>query len=116
MTTESAGRRRAPRATVRKDVRCELRLWSTVRVVDISQLGILLESGDPIDVAEPAEFRVSLDGEPFASAVEVRRQELVGQGGRNTAVVKVGGEFARLDERSQRALERFLKRRVSRQS
>ncbi len=109
-------RRRAPRAPVREAGRCELRHWSAVRVIDLNQFGILLEAGAPIDVAEQAEFRVSLDGEPLASTIEVRRQQLDVLGRRNVPSVRLGAEFARLDERSRRTLDRFLKRKVSRQS
>jgi hypothetical protein len=115
MATSAAERRRAPRVPVREAGRCELRFWSTVRVIDISQFGILLEAGRPIDVAEQAEFRVALDGEPFASTIEVRRQQSDGHPRRDTPFVKLGAEFARLDERGRRALERFLRRKVSKQ-
>ena len=45
----------------------------SVRVLDISVSGVLLQSSRPVQVGERGSLRLSLGGQPFTADVEVQR-------------------------------------------
>ena len=104
-------RRRTPRVTVLGRGRCEMTIWSTVRLVDISLSGVLLASGQPIGAPERAELRTAFGGDAFTSVVEVRRVQSEAPDG-EAGSVRLGVRFVDPDEDSRRALRQFLRRAI----
>jgi c-di-GMP-binding flagellar brake protein YcgR len=102
-------RRRARRVSV-AGRRCEMTIWSPVRVVDISLSGALLASSRPIGAAERAELRAAFDSDPFSSGVEIRRVVAGHEG--ESGSVRLGVRFVEPDDESRRALGQFLRRAI----
>lgn len=78
---------------------------SDVRIVDISQSGVLIASSRRVHPGARGRLRLSLGGEPFVADVEVRRiAEAPGPG----AGFLIGAEFVALDPVHRQRIERFI--------
>lgn len=102
-------RRRTPRAVVRGSGRCEMTTWSTTRMLDVGPCGALLASRRPVDAVERVELRAAFDCQPFNSTVEIRWAQ-GGESGLDAGPVRLGVRFVDVDDSSQRALDRFLRK------
>jgi hypothetical protein len=104
--TQALGRRRTTRLEFQVTPEVLLRTWTSVRVVDISATGVLLETNsnemwDRIDLLMP------LGGVTFAAKVQVRRRQVL-HGGHGEPRVRIGGSFLNLDDVSRCQLAAFL--------
>jgi hypothetical protein len=79
--------------------------WSTVELIDISQIGVLFSTPTRLDVGERGELRVRLEHGSFTAQIETKRSEL-----RKTphTTYRVGAAFVSLDEGSRLHLEEFI--------
>ncbi len=109
MTEFAADRRRTPRAAA-KSSEAERPISLIVRVLDVSMSGALLAAPERMVLGQRVQLRATLGGEPLVAEVEVRRNvvEPNDKRSRETGGVHLGVSFVSLDDRSQRAVERFL--------
>lgn len=99
--------RQGPRAMLEAGFVCRLEMRTPVRVVDISQSGVLVESDTPLPVGTPALLRTGLGAMPFASFVQVRRTAAAPAA---NAMTMLGMAFTLMDERNRRTLDAFLRK------
>jgi hypothetical protein len=97
-------RRRTPRVAL--DGKDEFRLARRVRVriVDISAGGALLAADERVPVGSVGHLQVSLGGHQFEGQVQIKREQLSGQGH------LLGGVVTPSQPRHQEALAQFLRR------
>jgi hypothetical protein len=74
----------------------------SVRVLDLSLSGVLLETASRADLGAIAKLKFSVGGEPLAADVEVRRVT----GG--PSGYRVGARFVELTPAHRRLIERFM--------
>jgi len=99
-------RRRSPRFEVASGELAVLPISLSVRLLDISLSGVLVQSGQNAKQGSHGRLRLDLAGRPFAADVEVRRiaQGAGGQG------YKIGARFLDLTEEQRQILEGFTRR------
>jgi c-di-GMP-binding flagellar brake protein YcgR len=101
-------RRRSPRVTPPDDVKLCMPVVVNAEVLDISAGGALVSTSAALHVTQRAQLRLLLDKEPFSGWIEVLRLEAgteVGAEHRH----RLGVAFTSLDDKSRRALVRFVK-------
>ena len=74
----------------------------SVRVLDLSSAGVLLETSSPPELGAIAKLKVSVGGEPLATDVEVRRVTAAPGG------YRVGARFVEMTPTHRRLIERFM--------
>ena len=94
-------RRLSPRRQVQGQS-VAVRVAESVRVLDLSSAGVLLETDSPPDLGAIAKLRLSVGGEPLAADVEVRRVTAGSSG------YRVGARFVELTPAHRRLIERFM--------
>ena len=94
-------RRRSPRRQV-QGLSMAVPVAESVRVLDLSSAGVLLETTSPPDLGAIAKLRFSVGGEPLAADVEVRRVTAGPSG------YRVGARFVELTPVHRRLIERFM--------
>jgi hypothetical protein len=94
-------RRRSPRRPVRGQSMA-VPVAESVRVLDLSIAGVLLETASPPDLGAIAKLKFSVGGEPLAADVEVKRVT-AGPGG-----YRVGARFVEMTPAHRRLIERFM--------
>ena len=99
-------RRRTPRTELQSEEVCGVEIRQRVRLLDISQSGVLLACEALLPVGTRGQLRTGLAALPFSADVAVRRHA----DGRAHARAGIGAQFAAIDERSTRHLEQFLAR------
>ena len=99
-------RRQTPRVVV-GDIECRLDLRTRVRLLDISLSGSLLAAEVELPVGASAQLRSALGASGFRTDVQVRRTVGLPAGVRLNGL---GAVFTRMDERSRRSLEDFLRK------
>ena len=100
-------RRRSPRSLLGAEVAIRLELRHRVRLMDISHSGVLMATEATVPVGTRGYLRADLASAPFHAEVAVRRHH--GATG-TTGAASMGMQFASMDDRSRRHLERFLQR------
>jgi hypothetical protein len=101
-------RRREPRVPMPPDQRIGLPLSVTVRLVDISNSGVLLSSAQKVAVGQRARLQTKLGQDPFSVDVEVRRVTELGAAPGDRGRFKIGAVFTGVDEVANRSMQRFL--------
>jgi c-di-GMP-binding flagellar brake protein YcgR len=99
-------RRQTPRTELPGEEMCGVEIRQRVRLLDISQSGVLLACEAPLPVGTRGQLRAGLAALPFTADVAVRRHAA----GRAHPRAGIGAQFAAIDERSTRHLEQFLTR------
>jgi c-di-GMP-binding flagellar brake protein YcgR len=94
-------RRRTPRQLAQGQS-VGLPVAESVRVLDMSSVGVLLETSFPPDLGARARLRLSLAGEPLAAEIEVRRVAPGPEG------YRVGARFVDMTPAHRRLIERFM--------
>ena len=94
-------RRRSPRRQV-EGLSLAVPVAESVRVLDLSIAGVLLETPSPPDLGAIAKLRFSVGGEPLAADVEVRRVTAGPSG------YRVGARFVEMTPAHRRLIERFM--------
>ena len=77
----------------------------TVRLVDISESGVLLRSKHEVELGTKGTLRFNLGGEPFAASIEVARVTAID--GPGSERFSIGAAFLSLDVEARHAIERF---------
>jgi c-di-GMP-binding flagellar brake protein YcgR len=99
-------RRRTPRTELPDEEVCGVEIRQRVRLLDISQSGVLVSGEAPLPVGTRGQLRAGLAALPFSADIAVRRHA----GGPAHPQGSMGAQFAAIDERSMRYLEQFLMR------
>ena len=94
-------RRRSPRRQVRGQS-AGIPVAESVRLLDLSSAGVLLETPTPTDLGALAKLRFTVAGEPLAVDVEVRRVTAGPSG------YRVGARFVEMTPVHRRLIERFM--------
>jgi len=99
-------RRRSPRFDVDGGEVAVLPGAMSVRLLDISLTGVLVQSGQSAKEGARGRLRLDLAGQPFAAEVEVRRiaQGAGGQG------YRIGARFVDLTDDQRHIIEGFTRR------
>jgi len=103
-------RRQGPRAQLPPAAECRLQLRTRVRLLDISLTGVLIASDVELPVGTRAQLRSTVAAASFTPAVEVKR---VADSSDRTGARALGATFTRMDDRSKRSLEEFLRKASS---
>ena len=98
-------RRRSPRFDVDGGELAVLPISLSVRLLDISLSGVLVQSSQNAKEGSRGRLRLDLAGRPFAADVEVRRIAQ-GPGGRG---YKIGARFLDLTDDQRQILEGFTR-------
>ncbi len=97
-------RRRAPRHEIDRGELATLPVSVSVRILDISLSGVLLESRQSAKQGTRGRLRLNMAGRPFVAEVEVRR---VAEGG---STHRIGAMFVDLSPEHQQMITRFTQR------
>ena len=100
-------RRREPRVSM-TDHQVGVPIALTVRLVDISNGGVLLTSSQRMTIGQKARLHTTLGSDPFNAEVEVRRVSEGGIEGNGRGRFRIGAVFTALDELSKRSVHHFL--------
>ena len=93
------------RRSARRDVQGQamgVPVAESVRVLDLSSAGVLLETSSPPELGAIAKLKFSVGGEPLATDVEVRRVTAAPGG------YRVGARFVEMTPTHRRLIERFM--------
>ena len=96
-------RRRSPRIALR-DESVVLPVSVTVRVMDISANGVLLQSSRALESGTRASLRLNMGGTPFAAEIEIQRVSATSASG---AAYQLGATFVAISQEHQQLIERF---------
>ena len=99
-------RRRSPRFDVVGGELAVLPISMSVRLLDISVTGVLVQSSQMAKEGSRGRLRLDLAGQPFAAEVELRRIAQ-GQGGQG---YKIGARFVDLTDEQRQIIEVFTRR------
>src|SRR5262245_60869546 len=99
-------RRRAPRFEVQTEEMAVLPVTRSVRILDISLSGVLLESAHAARVGTRGRLLMELAGMPFSADVEVRRVQSSTANDRH----RIGAMFMGLSAEHQHMISRFTER------
>ena len=97
-------RRQHPRRSVEGEY-AGIQATLSVRVLDISVLGVLLHCNRPVQVGERGSLRLSLDGRPFTADVEVQRVTNAVPSGSG---YRIGLAFVAVTAEHGQLIERFV--------
>jgi len=96
-------RRRSPRVALEGELAL-LPVAVSVRVMDISVNGVLLQSNRAVDRGTKALLRLNMGGTPFAADIEVQRVSSSQDGG---GAYHVGAIFVGISPEHRNVIERF---------
>ena len=96
-------RRRSPRIILHEDT-AVLPISVTVRVMDISVNGILLQANRPFERGTRASLRLNVGGQPFQAAIEIKR---VSESKPGESRYNVGAAFVEISQEHRQLIERF---------
>ena len=77
----------------------------SVRILDLSASGVLLQAQDAVGVHSKALLRLSVCGSPFAAEVEVMR---VGPAPQPTDGYRIAAQFLAITPKHRQLIERFI--------
>jgi hypothetical protein len=77
----------------------------SVRILDLSATGVLLQSRDAVDVSSKAVLRMSMAGAPFAAEIEVMRVALAP---RPAEGFRIAAQFLEITPKHRQLIERFI--------
>lgn len=77
----------------------------SVRILDLSATGVLLQAQDAVGVRSKALLRLSVAGSPFAAEIEVMR---VGLAPRPAEGYRIAAQFLAITPRHRQLIERFI--------
>ena len=77
----------------------------TVRVLDLSATGVLLQAQDAVGLRSKALLRLSVGGSPFAAEVEVMR---VGPAPQSSEGYRIAAQFLAITPNHRQLIERFI--------
>src|SRR4029078_122107 len=97
-------RRRSPRHQVGGEF-ANLPANMSVRVIDISSAGVLLQSARMLTPGARGSLRFTLAGAPFAADIQVQRVSTATQAG---SVYRSGATFVGMTPENRRHIERFI--------
>jgi hypothetical protein len=96
-------RRRSPRVPITEGL-AVLPVGLTVRVMDISVNGVLLETSRALQRGSRASLRLNMGGTPFATEIEIQRVSAEGEG---AGRYHLGATFLRISEADRQIIDRF---------
>jgi hypothetical protein len=100
-------RRKLPRIQVETGELAVLPVPLTVRILDISLSGVLLESAHPVGAGARGSLRLNLEGVPFTADVEVQRVSPAPD--ENCAEpYRIGARFLDTSREHLQVIERFI--------
>lgn len=110
-------KRRAPRTSVAKGTRGQLKSTIPVEILNLSEMGLLFEVASTLRPGSTYNLSATLAGVPFSGLVRVTRCRAGGfaadaQGGR-MLTYRAGGEFVGLSEQQMAGLRRALSKRLA---
>lgn len=97
-------RRRAPRHPVGGDF-VNLPANMSVRVIDISSAGVLLQSAHLLNPGARGSLRFTLAGAPFSADIQVQRVSTSSEAGSG---YRIGATFVSMTPENRRHIERFI--------
>src|SRR3981081_2210703 len=97
-------RRRSPRVVLPEDL-AVLPVSVTVRVMDISVPGVLLQTSRPFEAGTRASLRLNMGGLPFAADIEIQR--VSGETG-SGARYQVGATFVTISQEHRQTNEALI--------
>ena len=100
-------RRNLQRMTVEIGELAVLPVHMSVRVLDISLSGVLLQSAHPVERGARGSLRLNLDGVPFVADVEVQRISPAPDPASADAY-RIGARFVSTNREHQQAIGRFI--------
>jgi hypothetical protein len=77
----------------------------SVRILDLSATGVLLQAQDAVGVRSKALLRLSVGGSPFAAEIEVMR---VGPAPQPSEGFRIAAQFLAITPRHRQLIERFI--------
>ena len=77
----------------------------SVRILDLSATGVLLQAQDAVGVRSKALLRLSVGGSPFAAEIEVMRVGLAPQASEG---YRIAAQFLAITPRHRQLIERFI--------
>lgn len=96
-------RRRSPRRVVEGELATVPAVFS-IRVLDISVAGVLLQSNHPVEPGARGRLSLNLDGSPFRAEIQVQRVVAT-----DTAFgYRLGATFVGLSPAVRQLIERFM--------
>ena len=96
-------RRRSPRRVVDGQTMA-VHSVESVRVLDLSATGVLLQSRDGVDLRSKAMLRLSVAGSPLAAEIEIMRvAETPGDDG-----FRIAAQFLEITPKHRQLIERFI--------
>jgi c-di-GMP-binding flagellar brake protein YcgR len=96
-------RRRSPRRTVDGHTMA-VHSAESVRILDLSATGVLLQSRDAVDVNSKAMLRLSVAGSPFAAEIAVTRVAEAPQ----SDGFRIAAQFLEITPKHRQLIERFI--------
>jgi c-di-GMP-binding flagellar brake protein YcgR len=97
-------RRRSPRRIV-EGHSMAVHSAQSVRILDLSAAGVLLQAQDAVSVRSKALLRLSVGGSPFAAEIEVMR---VGRAPHPSDGYRIAAQFLAITPRHRQLIERFI--------
>jgi hypothetical protein len=77
----------------------------SVRVIDISSAGVLLQSPRMLNPGSRGSLRFTLAGAPFAADIQVQRVSAASEAGSG---YRIGATFVGMTQEHRRLIERFM--------
>lgn len=110
-------KRRAPRTSVAKGTRGQLKSTIPVEILNLSEMGLLFEVASTLRPGSTYDLSATLAGVPFSGLVRVTRCQAGGfaaddKGGR-LLIYRAGGEFVGLSEQQMSGLRRALSKKLT---
>ena len=100
-------RRKAERSAVEIGELAVLPVHMSVRVLDISLSGVLLQSAHPVERGARGSLRLNLQGVPFVADVEVQRISPASDP-TSADAYRIGARFVSTSREHQHVIERFI--------
>jgi hypothetical protein len=97
-------RRRSPRRIV-EGHSMAVHSVESVRVLDLSASGVLLQASDVVGLRSKALLRLSVGGSPFAAEVEVMR---VSRAPQSSEGYRIAAQFLAITPKHRQLIERFI--------
>jgi c-di-GMP-binding flagellar brake protein YcgR len=104
---ETPERRKTERMPVEIGELVVLPVQMSVRVLDISLSGVLLQAAHPVERGARGSLRLHLDGMPFTADIEVQRIAPAPDE-TSTGAYRIGARFVNTSREHQQAIERFI--------
>lgn len=101
-------RRREPRVPMNGGYTVDVPTALTVRLVDISNAGVLLASPQKLQIGQKARLRTMLGNDPVNADIEVRRVAEGGAEGGPRGGYRIGAVITGMDATSGRSVRHFL--------